>query len=66
MNNVNKWLLNQACAGRKPARTWFLEIAFVREVGMSACVCVCVRPWGYKLHSREIEPVQPAEQVCCV
>ena len=24
-----------------PAHIWFLEIAFVREVGM--CVCVCVR-----------------------
>ena len=27
--------LNQACA-------WFLEIAFVREVSMRACVRVCV------------------------
>ena len=44
--------------------TWFLEIAFVCKVGMSACVCVC--PRGYKSHSRDIEPVQPAEQVCCV
>ena len=28
-----------------PARTWFLEIAFVREVSMRVCVdvCVCVR-----------------------
>ena len=25
-----------------PAWTWFLEIAFVREVGMCACVHVCV------------------------
>ena len=23
-------------------RTWFLEIAFVRKVGMCVCVCVCV------------------------
>ena len=30
------------------------------------CACVCVRPRGYKLHSRDIEPVQPAEQVRCV
>ena len=30
--------LNQALAGLGPARAWFLEIAFVREVG----VCVCV------------------------
>ena len=27
-----------------PARAWFLEIAFVRKVGMFACVCVCVCP----------------------
>ena len=31
---------------------------------MSACVCV--RPRGYELYSRDIESVQPAEQVCCV
>ena len=24
--------------------TWFLEIAFVREVSMCVCVCVCVCP----------------------
>ena len=24
------------------ARTWFLEIAFVWEVGVCMCVCVCV------------------------
>ena len=37
-------LLNQARAGLWPARAWFLEIAFVREVGMCVCVwmCVCV------------------------
>ena len=48
--------LNQARAGHRPARAWFLEIAFVREVGMRVCVrvCVCVRPRGYKLHSRGI------------
>ena len=34
------FFLNQACAGLF-AHTWFLEIAFVRDVGM--CVCVCVR-----------------------
>jgi len=40
--------LNQACAGLWPARNWFLEIAFVRDVSMlararaRACVCVCV------------------------
>ena len=30
-----KTFLNQA-------RTWFLEIAFVREVSVCVCVCVCV------------------------
>ena len=35
-------LLNQARAGRRPARAWFLEIAFVREVSMRVCVDVCV------------------------
>ena len=48
--------LNQARAGRRPARAWFLEIAFVREVSMRVCVdvcvcvcvCVCVRPRGHK------------------
>ena len=37
---------------RRPARAWFLEIAFVREVSMRVCVwmcvCVCVRPRGHK------------------
>jgi len=35
--------LNQARAGLRLARNWFLEITFVRDV----CVCVCVRPQGY-------------------
>ena len=50
---------------RRPARAWFLEIAFVREVDMRVNVCV-YPPRGHKLHSRDIEPVQPAEQVRCV
>ena len=29
--------LNQACA-------WFLKIAFVQEVGMHVCMCMCPRP----------------------
>ena len=49
-NLVNGWykilgllrqFLNQARAGRRPARAWFLEIAFVRGVSMRVCVCVC-------------------------
>ena len=58
------FLLNQARAGQRLAHAWFVKIAFVREVGMS--LCVCVRPRRYKLHSYDIEPVQPAEQVCCI
>ena len=35
----NSGLLNQARAGRRPARAWFLNIDMVRT---SVCVCVCV------------------------
>ena len=45
---------------------WFLEIAFVRNVGMWLCACMCVHPRGYRLHLHDVEPIQPAEQVCCV
>ena len=45
---------------------WFLEIAFVRNIGMSVCMHACVCPQGYKLHSCDIETVQPAEQICCI
>jgi len=34
--------LNQVRAGRRLAHDWFLEIAFVRDVSMLACVSVCV------------------------
>ena len=34
-----KIIFNQACAGRRPARTWFLKIV---SVWMSVCVSVCV------------------------
>ena len=56
---LNSKFLNQVHAN------WFLEIAFVHDIGMCMCVRVCVRPQGYKLHLRDIQPVQPAEQVCC-
>ena len=41
--------LNQARAGLRPARAWFLKIDPVRIVCMCVCVCVCVsvRPRGY-------------------
>ena len=39
------------CSLLNQVRTWFLEIAFVWEVGMRACVylsvSICVRPPGY-------------------
>jgi len=34
------YFLNQARAGFWPARNWFLEIGFVRDVCMHVCVCV--------------------------
>ena len=43
--------LNQVRTGRRPAGAWSLEIAFVYEVAMCACVCL---PRGYKLLSRDI------------
>ena len=45
-------VLNKACAGR--TRAWFLEIAFVQEVCMRVCLCVC--PLGYENYSREMNP----------
>ena len=37
--------LNQARAGRRPARVWFLEITLVRtSVCVFVCVCVCPPP----------------------
>ena len=49
-----KEFLNQARAGRRPARAWFLEITLMRTsvcvcvcVYVYVCVCLCVRPPGY-------------------
>ena len=46
---IDVFLLNQARAGRRPARAWFLKVEPVRIVSMCVyvCVCVCVRPRGY-------------------
>ena len=41
--------LNQACAGCRPARTWFLKITSVRAcVGVCVCACVHVYPCGHE------------------
>ena len=45
--NTVSLLLNQALAGHRSARAWFLKIDPVRIVCMRACVCVCVRARGY-------------------
>ena len=39
-----RMFLNQACAGHRPVRTWFLKINPVRIVGMRVCVCECACP----------------------
>ena len=53
-------LLNQARAGHRPARAWFLEIVFVKTsvcVCVCLCVCVCVSaPQAIKNYSREMNP----------
>ena len=36
------------------ARTWFLEIVFIHEVGMHVCVCVSA-PQAIKNHLREMK-----------
>ena len=50
-----KQFLNQARAGHRPARAWFLKITSVRMyvcvcvcVCVSVCVCVCVCPRGHE------------------
>ena len=41
---LSEHLLNQACASRRPAHTWFLDIDLVREVCVCVCVCLSVCP----------------------
>ena len=36
---MKNFIKNQVHIGQRPARTWFLEIAFVHDIGMSVCVC---------------------------
>ena len=52
---ISVFLLNQARAGRRPARAWFLEITFMRtSVCVRACVCVSA-PRAIKNYSREMK-----------
>ena len=45
---ISEEFLNQARAGRRPARAWFIEITLMRtSVCVCVCVCLCVRPPGY-------------------
>ena len=39
LRNYN--FLNQARAGLRPGRAWFLKVEPVRIVSMCVCVCVC-------------------------
>ena len=41
LNSVNVCLLNQARAGLRLTRAWFLRIASVRK-WLYVCICVCV------------------------
>ena len=47
---TNNALLNQARAGHRPVRAWFLRIASLSAnvcICMHVCVCLCVCPRGY-------------------
>ena len=55
-------ILNQACTSLRSTHTWLLEIAFVWEVGMHVCLCVCAcvsATQAIKDHSRELKPKSP-------
>ena len=51
---LTSFVINQGRIGLRPARVWFLEIAFVREVSMRVCLCVST-PRAIKNYSREIK-----------
>ena len=53
---------NQACAAGVHLVSW----NYLCLQRWYVCVCVCPDPQGYILHSRDIEPVLPVEQVCYV
>ena len=45
LSNATSHLLtifNQVSTGQRQACAWFLEIAFVHNVGMCVCACMCV------------------------
>ena len=50
--------LNQVCAGQRPVHNWFLEIAFVHNVGNYVCVPLRV--------FTQMDPVQLVEQVLII
>jgi len=35
-------ILNQVCASLWPVHDWFFETAFIHDIGMHVCVCMCV------------------------
>ena len=62
-----KTILKPGVRQLKAGAPGFLKLLLsMKSVCMCVCVCVCPRSRGYKLHSRNIESVQPAEQVCCI
>ena len=51
----NMHFLNQVCTGLQLVQAWFLEIAFVRKVGVCMCVCVSA-PEGINNYLHEMNP----------